>query len=89
MLPEYGVDDLLKFDHYIVGARLCGALLSVNQSLQVRVGLCQRCPLSVVLIRIFMDRISRHSQVAEGVNFGILLIPSLLFADDAVLLVSS
>ena len=36
-----------------------------------------------------MDRISWNSQVAEGVNFGGSQIPSLLFADDVVLLASS
>ena len=38
---------------------------------------------------IFMDRISRCSQAAEGVRFGERQIPFLLFADDMVLLASS
>ena len=36
-----------------------------------------------------MDRISRRSQATEGVRYGGLWIPSLLFTDDTVLLVSS
>ncbi|KAF7644351.1 hypothetical protein LDENG_00223640 [Lucifuga dentata] len=36
-----------------------------------------------------MDRISRHSQGSEGVQFGDLRIASLLFADDVVLLALS
>ena len=36
-----------------------------------------------------MDRLSRCSRAAEGVGFGGLRIPSLLFADDVVLLSSS
>ena len=36
-----------------------------------------------------MDRIYRDSQVVEGVRFGSLQIPSLLFADDVVLLASA
>ena len=54
----------------------------------VRVGLRQGCPLSQILIMIFMDRISRCSQAAKGVKFIGLQIPSLLFADDMVLLAS-
>ena len=37
----------------------------------------------------FMDRISGRSQAVEGVKFGGLWIPSLLFADYVVLLASS
>ena len=55
----------------------------------VRGGLCQGCPLSPVLFIIFMDRIFRHSQAAEGVRFSGLQILSLLFADDVILLASS
>ena len=55
----------------------------------VRVGLHQACPLSLVLFRIFLDRISRCSQEVDRVKFNGLRIPSLLFADDVVLLTSS
>ncbi|KAK0132885.1 Retrovirus-related Pol polyprotein from type-2 retrotransposable element R2DM [Merluccius polli] len=55
----------------------------------VRVGLRQDCPLSPILFIIFMDRISRRSQVIEGVRFGDLRIGSLLFVDDVVLLALS
>ena len=61
---------------------------SKSDPLPVRFGLAQGCPLSPVLFIIFMDRISRCSQVAEGVKFIGLWIPSLLFADDVVLLAS-
>ena len=36
-----------------------------------------------------MDRISSCSQVVEGVGFSDLWIPSLLFAEDVILLASS
>uniref|UniRef100_A0A3B3S8K7 Reverse transcriptase domain-containing protein n=1 Tax=Paramormyrops kingsleyae TaxID=1676925 RepID=A0A3B3S8K7_9TELE len=55
----------------------------------VWVGLRQGWPLSSILFIIFMDRISRHSQGVEGVQFGGIRIASLLFADDVVLLASS
>uniref|UniRef100_A0A674MBB2 Reverse transcriptase domain-containing protein n=1 Tax=Takifugu rubripes TaxID=31033 RepID=A0A674MBB2_TAKRU len=62
---------------------------SKSNSFPVRVGLRQGCPLSPILFIIFMDRISRCSHGAEGVQFGDLRIGSLLFADDVVLLASS
>lgn len=52
-------------------------------------GLRQGCLLSAILFIIFMDRISRSSQVAIGFHLGGLRISSLLFADDVVLLASS
>ncbi|KAK3543834.1 hypothetical protein QTP70_030081 [Hemibagrus guttatus] len=55
----------------------------------VHVGLQQGCPLSPVLFIVFMHRISRHSQGLEGVQFGDHRIPSLIFADDVVLLAPS
>ncbi|KAK3557454.1 hypothetical protein QTP70_027739, partial [Hemibagrus guttatus] len=55
----------------------------------VHVGLRQGCPLSPVLFIVFMDRISRHSQGLEGVQFGDHRISSLIFADDVVLLAPS
>ena len=61
---------------------------SKSDPFPVRVGLCQGCPLSQVPFIIFIDRISRHSQMVEGVGFSDLRIPSLLFADDVVLLAS-
>lgn len=39
-----------------------------------------------VLFTIFMDRISRHSLIIEGVRVGGLRILSLLFANDMALL---
>ena len=45
--------------------------------------------MSPILFITFMDRISRHSQGVEGVQFGDLRIRSLLFADDMVLFTSS
>ena len=62
---------------------------SKSDSFPVRVGLCQGCPLLSVLFIIFMGRISRCSQAAEGVGFGGPRILSLLFANDVVLLASS
>ena len=41
-----------------------------------------------ILFIIVTDRISRHSQAAEGVGFSGLRILSLVFADDVVLLAS-
>ena len=55
----------------------------------VRVGGRQGCHLSLVLFIILITRISRSSQVAEGVKFDALQIPPLLSADDVVLLPSS
>uniref|UniRef100_A0A3P8SLN3 Reverse transcriptase domain-containing protein n=1 Tax=Amphiprion percula TaxID=161767 RepID=A0A3P8SLN3_AMPPE len=92
VLREYGVTD-----HLIQAVRSlydrCQSLVRISgnksNSFPVRVGLRQGCPLSPILFIIFMDRISRHSQGVEGVRFGDLRIPSLLFADDVVLLASS
>ena len=55
----------------------------------VRVGLRQCCSLSPILFITFMDRISRHSQGAEGFQFSGVSMLSLLFADDVVLLTPS
>ena len=62
---------------------------SKSDSFPVRVGLRQGCPLSPILFIVFMDRISRRSQVMEGFRFGDARIRSLLFADDVVLLAPS
>ena len=51
------------------------------------VGLGQDCPLSQILFITFMDRISWHSQGAEGLQIGDLMMISLLSADYVVLLV--
>ncbi|KAL4006357.1 guanylate cyclase activator 1 [Sarotherodon galilaeus] len=59
-----------------------------DKSFLVGDGLHQGCPLSPILFVIFMDRISRRSQVAEGFHLGGLRISSLLFTDDVVLLAS-
>jgi len=56
-------------------------------SFTVRVGLRQGCPLSPILLVIFMDRISRRRE--EGVWFGNLRVASLLFANYVILLASS
>ena len=91
VLQEYGVPDPL------IGAvrslyDRCQSLVCIAGSkldlFPVRVGLHQGCPLSRILFIIFMDRISRRSQGAEGVRFGDLRIRSLLFADDVVMLAS-
>ena len=68
---------------------LIPAAKSKSDLFPVRVGLRQGCLLTPVLFMIFMDRISRRSLVVEGITFGDLWIPSLLFADDMVLLASS
>ena len=59
---------------------------SKSDPFPVRVGPRQGCPFSPALFIIFMDRITRRSQVAEGVKFSGLRILSLLFSEDIVLL---
>uniref|UniRef100_A0A669EXX2 Reverse transcriptase domain-containing protein n=1 Tax=Oreochromis niloticus TaxID=8128 RepID=A0A669EXX2_ORENI len=92
VLQEYGVSGpLLRairslYNHRKSLVRIAG---NKSDSFPVGDGLRQGCPLSPVLFIIFMDRISRRSQVAEGLHFGGLRISSLLFADDVVLLASS
>ena len=91
MLREYGVDGLLLLaiqSLYCQSQSLVRIAGSKSDPFPVRVGLHQGCPLSPVPFIIFMDRISRHNQVAEGVAFGCFWIPSLLFTDDVVLMVS-
>lgn len=62
----------------------CKTLVHIagNKSDCLGIGLCQGCPLSQILLLIFMDRISRHSLVEECFHLGGLRILSLLFADD-------
>ncbi len=68
----------------------CVRILSTKSNMfPVGAGLCQSCPLSLILFVIFTDRISRHSRGEECVWFGNLRTASLLLADDVVLLVSS
>uniref|UniRef100_A0A3Q3CXU9 Reverse transcriptase domain-containing protein n=1 Tax=Haplochromis burtoni TaxID=8153 RepID=A0A3Q3CXU9_HAPBU len=90
VLREYGVSLLRAiqslYDHYKSLFCIAGNKLD---SFLVGDGLRQGCPLSLILFIIFMDRISRRSQVAEGFHFGGLRISSLLFTDDVVLLASS
>uniref|UniRef100_A0A669BJZ3 Reverse transcriptase domain-containing protein n=1 Tax=Oreochromis niloticus TaxID=8128 RepID=A0A669BJZ3_ORENI len=92
VLREYGVSGpLLRAIRSLYNR--CKSLVRIagnkSDSFLVGDGLRQGCPLSPVLFIIFMDRISRRSQVAEGFRFGGLRISSLLFADDVVLLASS
>uniref|UniRef100_A0A669EEJ8 Reverse transcriptase domain-containing protein n=1 Tax=Oreochromis niloticus TaxID=8128 RepID=A0A669EEJ8_ORENI len=92
VLREYGVSGPLLWAIRSL-YNCCKSLVRIAgnkpDSFPVGDGLRQGCPLSLILFIIFMDRISRHSQVAEGFHFGGLRISSLLFADDAVLLASS
>ncbi len=76
---EYGVRSLYDWSRSLV--RIAG---SKSDLFPVHVGLRQGCPLSPVLFRI-----SRRSQVPEGVRFRGHMISSLLFADDVVLLAPS
>ncbi|KAK3569880.1 hypothetical protein QTP86_006752 [Hemibagrus guttatus] len=92
VLWEYGVRgpllravrSLYNWSRSLVRIAICKSDL-----FPVHVGLRQGCPLSPVLFIVFMDRISRHSQGLEGVQFGDHRISSLIFADDVVLLASS
>lgn len=60
-----------------------------SDSFPVGIGLCQGCPLPLILFIFFMERISRHRHVVGGFCLGGLRISSLVFADDAVLFSSS
>ena len=92
VLQEYGVDGALLraiqslYRRSVSLVRVSG---SKSDLFPVGVGLRQGCPLSPVLFIVFMDRISRRSRGAEGVEFGGGRIASLLFADDVVLFASS
>uniref|UniRef100_A0A3P8RJK0 Reverse transcriptase domain-containing protein n=1 Tax=Astatotilapia calliptera TaxID=8154 RepID=A0A3P8RJK0_ASTCA len=91
LLREYGVSGpLLRAIRSLYNR--CKSLVRIAgnklDSFPVGDGLRQGCPLSPILFIIFMDRISRCSQVAEGFHFVGLRISSLLFADDVVLLAS-
>ena len=91
VLQKYRVDGILLQANqslYCRSQSLVCIQLRRSDPFPVRVCLRQGCSLSLVLFIIFMDRISRHSQVAEGVRFGVLRIMSLLFTD-VVLLFSS
>ena len=81
---------------YVQMAHCWGAAGSVHPESSVHVAgymsdpfpagatLCQCCPLSPALFTVFMDRISRCSQVAKGVRCENFRIPALLFADGVV-----
>ncbi|KAI3363609.1 hypothetical protein L3Q82_001239 [Scortum barcoo] len=100
-LREYGVDrPLLRAIQslYCRSMSLVRIASSKLDSFPVGVGICQPWSLSsdhlssptmlrleILFINI-MNRISRHRMVGEGVRFDDLRIPSLLFADDVVLL---
>uniref|UniRef100_A0A669C5T3 Reverse transcriptase domain-containing protein n=1 Tax=Oreochromis niloticus TaxID=8128 RepID=A0A669C5T3_ORENI len=92
VLWEYGVSGPLLQAIQSLYNR-CKSLVHIagnkSNSFPVGDGLRQGSPLSPILFIIFMDRISRHSQVVEGLHFGGLRISSLLFTDDVVLLASS
>ena len=92
VLREYGVRGALlrAIQSLYAQSESCVRILgSKSDSFPVGVGLCQGCSLSPILFVIFMDRISRRSRGEEGLQFGVLRISSLLFADDVVLLASS
>ena len=61
------------FNLCIVGVRVCSQSEWVSK---------KGCSLSLVLFIFFMDRISRCSQVVEGLKFSDIQILYLLFADD-------
>ena len=92
MLREYRVrGSLLRaIQSLYTQSKSCVWVLgSKLDSFPVGVGLHQGCALSLILFVIFMDRISRRSRGGEGLQFNGLRIPSLLFADDVVLMVPS
>lgn len=60
------------------------SLLAISHSFPMGVGLLQGHFLSLILFINFIDRISRHSQEVEGLQFSELRTELLLFADDVV-----
>ena len=72
----------------IIGVRAWFALPAVSQthSQSRLVSTKTILVILIVLFFIFMEKISKPSQVAEGPRFDGLRILSLLFADDVVLL---
>ena len=52
-------------------------------------GLCQGCPLSLILFGGFLDRITRRIQGEESLQVEGLTLTSLLFADNVDLVASS
>ncbi|KAJ8012365.1 hypothetical protein DPEC_G00041950 [Dallia pectoralis] len=92
VLREYGVrGSLLRAIQslYAQSMNCVRVLGSKSDSFPVGVGLRQGCALSPILFVIFMDRISRRSHGGEGFPFSGLMVTSLLFADDVVLMASS
>lgn len=75
VLLVYGFDQHVVKSHSVpiqpkgtLGLHCQQARLLPN-SLPVGVGLHQSCPFSLILFTIFIHRISRHRQVAEGIVF--------------------
>ena len=69
VFQEYGVEGLLLWAFqslYCRSQTLVRIIGSKSDPFPVRVRLCQGCPLSPILFIIFMDRISRDSQVAKA-----------------------
>ena len=92
VLQEYGVLGLLLWAVQSLYKQSESLVCIVGCKLglfSVRVGLRQGCSLSPLLFMMFMDRISRRSQGAEGFRFGGLRISSVLFLDNVVLLAPS
>lgn len=71
--------------NYDMGISLVSIDSNKSDLFPVNVGLWQRCPLSLVLFIVSMDRISWRCQGTEGPWFGDHRT-SLVFADDVVLL---
>lgn len=80
VLLKYGVSDYEPFGPYTTVVRVY-VILASGGCWSTPCG----CPLSLILLMIFMDKISRCNQVADGFHLGGLRILSLLFVDNVVL----